>query len=229
MLPDALWQEELLDECKSRRSLMMKLLLPLILIGPLSMGFVPAAVRSGAVAMVVIFMGIFGSSIGIAGWKDSKMLERLAVLPVRPAAVVSDYILARSLFVGVQLAIPLALILYAGRSGSASIPWILICFIAALVSATALGVLVSLAAHSSGEVHLYAFLAVIIVAGLSGIFPGTGLIGGSSLISPFWQLSNTLLSSWGASELQMPALSLISGAMILLTALLVSPRLFKLD
>jgi hypothetical protein len=229
MLPDALWQEELLDEYKSRRSLITKMLLPLILVGPLSLGFVPPAVRSGGTAMVVIFMGIFGSSIGITGWKDSKMIERLALLPVRPAAIVSDYILARSLFVGVQLALPMVLILYAGRSGSISAPWIMLCFIAALVSASAMGVLVSLAARSSGEVHLYAFLAVIIVAGISGIFPGTGSMEWASQISPFWQLSNTMLSSWGASELHMPALSIVSGAVILLAALLVSPSLFEMD
>ena len=96
MLPNALWQEEIIEECKSRRSLATKLLLPLILVGPLALAWVPPAMRSGGMALAVIFIGIFGSSIGIVGLRDSKMLERLAVLPLHPAVVVSNYIMGRS-------------------------------------------------------------------------------------------------------------------------------------
>lgn len=228
MLPDALWQEGLLEEFKSRRALAIKLLLPLILIGPLAIAPVPSVIRSSGIAMAVIFIGIFGSSIGITGWKDSKMLERLAVLPISPAAIVFGYIMARSLFVGVQLALPLALILFVSQSGSVSMLWISLCYFASLVSASALGVLVALAARSSGEVHLYAFLIVIAAAGLSGLFPGMGLVGMAGQISPFWQLSNALIVSWGASGMYTPALAFISATIITLAALLMSPRLFRL-
>lgn len=231
MLPNALWQEAIIEECKSRRSLATKLLLPLILVGPLALAWVPPAMRSGGMALAVIFIGIFGSSIGIVGLRDSKMLERLAVLPLHPAVVVSNYIMGRSVFMGIQLALPLALILLVGQSrpiSMISLSLVILCYIAALVSASAVGTVVALIARSSGEVHLYAFLTVIAVAGLSGIFPGTGLIGFVMKISPFW-LSNTLLFSWGASELYTPAMALISGAIILLAALLLSPRLFRLD
>ncbi|MGA9097876.1 MAG: hypothetical protein WB392_02990 [Methanotrichaceae archaeon] len=232
MLPNALWQEAIIEECKSRRSLATKLLLPLILVGPLALAWVPPAMRSGGMALAVIFIGIFGSSIGIVGLRDSKMLERLAVLPLHPAVVVSNYIMGRSVFMGIQLALPLALILLVGQSrpiSMISLSLVILCYIAALVSASAVGTVVALIARSSGEVHLYAFLTVIAVAGLSGIFPGTELIGFVIKISPFWQLSNTLLFSWGASELYTPAMALISGAIILLAALLLSPRLFRLD
>ncbi len=229
MLPNSLWQEELLEEFRSRRSLVTKLLLPLILVGPLAISSVPSAVKSSGMVMAVVFIGIFGSSIGIAGWKDSKMLERLAMLPLSSAAIVSDYILARSLFVGLQLATPLALILFMGQSRPISIFWVLLCYTAALVSASALGMLVALAARSSGEMHLYAFLTVISVAGLSGLIPGMGPMGLAKQVSPFWQLYNMLLISWGTSEIQMPALALISSAIILLAALLMSPRLFRLS
>ncbi len=231
MLPNALWQEEIIEECKSRRSLITKLLLPMILVGPLALAWVPPAMRSGGMALAVIFIGIFGSSIGIVGLRDSKMLERLAVLPLHPAVVVSSYILGRSIFMGIQLALPLALIFFAGQSRTVSmisISWVILSYVAALVSASALGTVVALISRSSGEVHLYAFLAVIAVAGLSGILPGTGSIVLARAISPFWQLSNTLLFSWGASDLYMPAAALISGAVILLIALLISPRLFQL-
>ncbi len=228
MLPSALWQEELLEEFKSRRSLATKLLLPLIFVAPLAIASVPSAMKSGGMALAVIFIGIFGSSIGIAGWRDSKMLERLAVLPISPADIVFDYILARSLFVGVQLALPLSLILLVSQFRPVAVLWILLCYTAALVSASALGVLVALAARSSGEVHLYAFLTVIAAAGLSGLFPGMGPMSLARQVSPFWQLSNALLFSWGASELYMPALAFISAAVILLAALHMASRLFRL-
>lgn len=232
MLPDALWQEEIIEELKSRRSLATKLLLPLILVGPLALAWVPPAMRSGGMSLAVIFIGIFGSSIGIAGMRDSKMIERLAVLPLHPAAIISNFILGRSIFMGVQMALPLALITLAGSSGQispVSVSWVSLCYIAALVSASAIGTVVALIARSSGEVHLYAFLAVIAVAGLSGVIPGTDSIISLRVISPFWQLSNALLFSWGESDLQMPAVALISTAIILLAALLISPRLFRMD
>ncbi|MFB3764582.1 MAG: ABC transporter permease [Methanotrichaceae archaeon] len=230
MLPNALWQEEIIEECKSRRSLATKLLLALVLVGPLALVSVPAAMRSGGMALAVIFIGIFGSSIGIVGLRESKMLERLAVLPLHPAAVISNYILGRSIFTGIQLALPLALILFAGQVRSISmisISWIILCYIAALISASAIGTIVAIIARSSGEVHLYAFLAVIATAIISGILPGIDSVISSREISPFWQLSNALLFSWGISDLYMPALALVSGAVIPLAALLLSPRLFR--
>jgi hypothetical protein len=109
-----------------------------------------------------------------------------------------------------------------------SVLWILLCFIFSLVTASSLGVLVALAARSSGEVHLYAFLTVISAAGLSGLFPGMDVISIAEPISPFWQLSNALLFSWGLSELYMPTLAIVLSTTTLLITCYMSSHLFRL-
>jgi ABC-2 type transport system permease protein len=229
MWPNNVWQMEILEEIKSTRSLSIKFLLSFILLSPLAISWVPAQIKSDSLTMAVIFLGVFGSSVGLVRWRDTKMLERLAMLPGSPSAILSDYILACSLIEGLQLAVPSALILITNNPEPIHILWIIVCFLAALVSANSIGVIVAILAKSSGEVHLYAFLAVILVAGLSGLFSGSTQ-GSPFLIEPiwpFWQLSNSLLFAWGASKQHMPLSAPISGAVIYLTALFIAPSLFK--
>jgi hypothetical protein len=229
MWPNNVRQKEILEERKSVRSLCFKLLLSFILLSPLAISWVPAQIKSDGLTVAVIFLGIFGSSVGLMRWRDTKMLERLAMLPVSPATILSDYILASSLIEGLQLAVPSILILLTKSTEPVYILWIIVCFLAALVSANAIGVMVAILARSSGEVHLYAFLAVLVVSGLSGLFSGSTQ-GSYFLIEPiwpFWQLSNSLLFAWGASEQHLPFSAPISGAVIYFTVLLMASSLFK--
>jgi len=231
MRPDTLWQKELIEETKSIRTLSIKLLLSFILISPLAIMQVPPHISANGLAIALIFLGVFGSSVGIVGWRDTKMLERLALLPYPPFRTISDYILANSFLEGLQLAVPFILILFSRHVGPVNILWVIACLLAALVAANSLGVIVALISKSSGEVHLFAFLAVLLVSGLSGLLGGTNIWPLSVIgpIWPFWQFSNSLLFAWGLSDLHIPLLALITGAMIYFASLFFAPRLFQFE
>ncbi len=229
MMPDTIWQKELLEETKSMRSLSIKFILSLILISPLAIGWVPPHISADGLTVAVMFLGIFGSSVGIMGWRDTKMLERLALLPCPPFRTISDYVLANSLLEGLQLAVPFVLILFSRHAEPIYILWVLVCLLAALVSANSIGVIVALISKSSAEVHLYAFLAVLLVSGLSGLFGGSNVWPLSIIgpIWPFWQFSNSLLFAWGLSDLHMPLSAPITGAVVYFASLFFAPRLFE--
>jgi hypothetical protein len=229
MRPDTLWQKELIEETKSIRTLSIKLLLSFILISPLAIVQVPPHISANGLAIAVIFLGVFGSSVGIVGWRDTKMLERLALLPYPPFRIISDYILANSFLEGLQLVLPFILILFSRHIDPVNILWVIVSLLAALVAANSLGVIIALISKSSGEVHLFAFLGVLLVSGLSGLLGGTNIWPLSTIgpIWPFWQLSNSLLFAWGLSDLQIPLLTIITGAMIYFASLFFAPRLFQ--
>jgi ABC-type multidrug transport system permease subunit len=228
MLPGRFWQKELLEDWKGGRALAIKFLLPLILLSPLAMRRVPAHVRAGGLAVAVLFTGTFGSAVGLVRLRDSQMLERLAVLPVSPAFLVADYILANALFDGLQLLAPLALITALGHPQPVGALWVLACYITALVAANAIGVLVALMAGSSGEVHLYAALTVLAVGGLSGLFMASlpGPLRNVGAVLPFWHLSNALIYAWGTSPC-LPVLGPLSGGILVCVTLFLCPRLFR--
>lgn len=229
MRPDTLWQKELLEETKSLRSLSIKFIISLILISPLAISWVPPQISADGLTVAVIFLGIFGSSVGIIGWRDSKIIERLALLPCPPFRTISDYILANSIMEGLQLALPFVLILLSRHAEPIYIIWVIVCLLAALISANSIGVIVAIVSKSSAEVHLFAFVTVIIVLGLSGLFGSSNIWPLSAIgpIWPFWQLSNSLLFAWGLSDLHMPLSAPVTGAVIYFASLFFAPKLFN--
>jgi ABC-type multidrug transport system permease subunit len=230
MLPGRLWQEEILANLRGRRSLAMKLLLPLILLSPLMLERVPAHVRSGGLAVAVLFVGTFGSAVGLVRLREDRMLERLAVLPQSSARLLGEYILASVLFDGFQMLVPLVAIAILGGPASLRMPGLIACYLVALVTANALGALAALVASSSGEVHLYAALLVLVVGGLSAgdlVTPMPGPLEALKSLLPFHHLSGALLYAWGVAPPGHPVRGVFSGAVLLLSALLLSPRLFR--
>jgi hypothetical protein len=226
LLPGRLWQKEVLESFKHRRSLIAKFALPLVLLSPLYLGWLPAQAKAGGLAAAVLFTGTFGSSVRLVRLRESKMLERMAILPRSPASTIADFVIANAFLDGLQLLMPTTLVIYLGQAKGFSTYLVMASFIIALISANALGVLVALAASSSGEVHLYSALAVIAVAAASGPFSGS-LPQQIELISPFRLLSESLLSAWGLGEMRSPEAALISAGLLFAIALMLSPRLFR--
>ncbi len=230
MLPGRLWQEEIVANLRGRKALAIKVLLPLILLSPLMLDRVPAHVRSVGLAGAVLFVGTFGSAVGLVRLREDKMLERLAVLPQSSARLLGEYILAGVLFDGFQMLVPLVAVAILGGPAPLRIPGLVACYLVAVVTANALGALAALVASSSGEVHLYAALIVLVVGGLSAgdlaaSVPGPLEALGSLL--PFHHLSGALLYAWGIAPPGRPVLGVFSGAILLFAALLLSPRLFR--
>jgi ABC-type multidrug transport system permease subunit len=230
VLPGSYWRLEVLMDFKSRKAIILKFVLPAILLVPFALPSIPAEIRAGIIALVILFTGTFGAAVGLVRIRENRMVERLAVLPVNPALIVSDYILANAFLDGIQLLIPLIVITGIGVPNFPGILWVCLCFVVSLVAANAIGVIIGIMAASSGEVHLFAALTVLGIAITSGIpmaIPGPiNVIG---LLFPFRYLSDALLYAWGLTiSRSLLAISFNSAIIIYVIALLLATRFFKM-
>jgi hypothetical protein len=223
MRPDRLWKKEILEQTRKRRSCVVKFVLPLVLTLPLLLPHVPETVRGDAFTLLLIFIGVFGAAVGLIRARESGMMVRLAMLPVSPVRITGEYLLAHSLFDGLQFLVPLLLITTPWTRNPFTLPLLGFTFLLVILAANAIGGMVAVAAGSSGEGHLLAVLAVLGVVGLSGLFRG---LGGTDpgLFLPFYYFRAVLLSS--AIPVTGVFLSTVAGLALFAGALLISPRLF---
>lgn len=226
ILPHRFWQKELLEASRDRRAFVLKFLLPLLLLAPLALGAVPAPMKAVGFSVAILFIGVFGASVRLIHLRESRMLERMAVLPVPPRGLMAEYVLASAFLDGVQLLIPLALVVGSGGYSISSVTVILLVYPAALIGANALGVLVASLSASAAEGHLFAVLSVILVAGLSGVVPGADA-GWSSWLLPFGPFAATLRASADGAPLASVPIAWLSAIALLGLVLAVSPRLFQ--
>ncbi|MGZ4159536.1 MAG: ABC transporter permease [Methanobacterium sp.] len=229
MYPDKFWQKELLDDSKNKKTLAMKFILPLILLSPLIVFHIPLDIKAIILTLFILFTGTLGTSVKLTRLKESNMLEKLAVLPISPARLMLNFIFANSLFDGLQLLIPSVLIVFLSASQVNGVFWIFTCYIAAVLCANVIGVLVALIAGSSGEVHLYSTLTVLLVGAISIPFTSSisGIVRDIGSILPFRLFYDSLIGGWGLYASNVLILAPISSAAILGLVLLLSPRLFR--
>ncbi len=149
------------------------------------------------------------------------MLQRLSVLPTSPRALVLGYLMANAAMDALQLALLTAIVISLGAGGAAIV---LICLGAAIVAANALGLIVAVLAGSSGEVHLFAAIAVLGAGGASGLFmPSVPPVLGAVL--PFTPLASSIQASWGGGDPGLWYLAPISALILLLMTVMLSARL----
>ncbi len=167
---DSVFAREILEDVSKRRSLFLKFLLPIILILPFVLVKMPSAVQGSGLPLIALFLGVLGSAVGIARLRDTKLLERLAILPLSPRRVMLESLAANALMDTLQLLIPTWIVVATigwNGSGAVIIVFLLLCTV---VVSNALGMVVAGLAGGSGEVHLFSSLAVLAVAGGSGLF-----------------------------------------------------------
>lgn len=225
MLPDHLWQREILEQTRRKRSCLVKFILPVVLVAPLLFPGVPGTVRMNAFTLLLIFTGVFGAAVGLIRTRESGMMARMAILPMSPARMIAEYLLAHSLFDGLQFLVPLILIATPWDFGPSSLLLIGLTYSTVILASNAIGVLVALASASSGEGHLFAVVSVLGVVALSGLFRETitGISTGTFL--PFGYFRDVLMSGY------LPPngiiLAPITGLALVGAALLISPRFFQ--
>lgn len=225
--PHGFWQKELLEASRGRRAFALKFLLPLLLLAPLALGAVPASMKAGGFSAAVLFIGIFGASVRLIHLRDSRMLERMAVLPVPSHRLSAEYVLASASLDGVQLLIPLILLIATGEYSVSSVTVILLTYPAALIGANALGVLVASFSASAAEGHLFAIILVMGVAVLS-VFSLPGVAGSwSAWLLPFGPFAAALRASPGGAPVAAVPIAWLSAVALLGLVLALSPRLFR--
>ena len=161
MNPNNLLSKEFIEFFKNKKTMIIKLLLPLILSIPLMIPGMPLSIKAGLFAMIIIFISTFGSSVSLIQLKDNKLIERLAVLPTSEYEFIYEYIASNSLIDAIKLGIPLFLFLIFNMTtlNALNVFWILVNFIISIIFANSLGVIVALIAKSSGEGHLFSIIS----------------------------------------------------------------------
>lgn len=228
MRADSLFWIELIEDTRKRRSLALKFILPVILVLPFTLDQVSSTVRHSGLPLIVLFLGILGSSVGLSNLKDRGLLERLSTLPVSHTRMVRDYLLANSVMDALQVVAPSMILLVAFELDAETIALTGIGVALCIIFANGFGVLMAAAAGSSGEVHLYSAVCVLGIAGLSGLFfaHGTGAMDIVAAGLPFGLLKDGLAgSSFGDQAGHLLASGAVT-ALVLAGALVWSSRLF---
>ena len=232
MNPNNLLSKEFIEFFKNKKTMIIKLLLPLILSIPLMIPGMPLSIKAGLFAMIIIFISTFGSSVSLIQLKDNKLIERLAVLPTSEYEFIYEYIASNSLIDAIKLGIPLFLFLIFNMTtlNALNVFWILVNFIISIIFANSLGVIVALIAKSSGEGHLFSIIMVLVVSVISGIFfvNLSPLLNFLQFLTPFSSLSNSIIDYWNGI-LQMSIIPLIPFLLMLVLIYFISSRLFRFE
>jgi len=229
MYPHYFWMKELLDDSKDKKAFSMKFILPLILLSPLIIFHMPLDIKALILMLFILFTGTMGTSVKLTRLKESNMLEKIAVTPLSPSKFMLNFVFANSLFDSLQLMVPFVLIVFISAPLVTGISWILACYIAAILGANVIGVIVALMAGSSGEVHLYSTLTVLLVGAISIPFTESisGFIRYIGDILPFKLFYDSLIVGWGIYSTKMLILAPVSAIALLGLVILLSPRLFR--
>ncbi len=229
MLPTNLFTREILEDLRRRRSLVFKFTLPVVLMLPFALVNMDGAVRASGLPLIVLFLGVLGTSVGLAKLRESKMSDRLAALPVSRRRMIFQHLGANILMDGLEVVLPASIIIYSlGVAGNGLL--LVICsLILSLIMANAIGSLLAMISGGSGEVHLYSGIAVLVFASASGLF-FRDLPAGMSILTdfmPFASLSAALMQDpIGSVGWQLAGSTLLTSLFLSLVWLF-APRFFR--
>ncbi|MEJ2249860.1 MAG: hypothetical protein P8Y70_04345 [Candidatus Lokiarchaeota archaeon] len=231
MHPNSFWKKELIETLKYKKTLVIKIILPLILSIPLLIPGIPFDVKSNLFTLIIIFISTFGSAVGLIQLKENKIIERLKVLPTSEYRLIFEYLFINSLMDCVKLGIPIAILLVYNLGNLQILPmfWVLLNFIISITFANALGIIVAILAKTSGEGHLYSIIMVLGISFLSGLFfislPFSNLL---YTFIPFHFLAISLIGFW-KGILNLSFFPFIALILIFILIFVISPKLYRLE
>ena len=207
-LPGGMLGREWLVTLARPRTVVMRLLMPLILAVPLLTGRAPTFWAGMLLTVLVAMIGAVGSGIGLARARSGGLLVRLAMVP-RPAhRLVAGWVLAGVSVDAVQLLPVLVAVLVAGAPGPAGAAALLAATGAVLVVANTLGFLLARLAGGPGEVLLDVAVVLAPLLFLGGLFTGVPAGGWrhvAAVVDPFTYLHAAFVAALGGDASQGPA------------------------
>jgi ABC-2 type transport system permease protein len=204
-LPAGMLGREWLVTLARPRTVVMRLVMPLVLAAPLLAGRAPTFWAGMLLSVLVAMFGAVGSGIGLARARSSGLLTRLAIVP-RPAhRLVAGWVLAGASVDAVQLLPVLAAVLVAGAPGPAAATALLASAVSALIVANTLGFLLARLAGGPGEVLLDVAVVLAPLLFLGGLFTGVPAGGWrhvAAVLDPFTYLHAAFVAALGGDPSQ---------------------------
>ena len=232
MYPNKFWKIEFTELINNKKNFITKLALPLILMSPLVIPEIPFNIKASIFTLIIIFISTFSSAVSLTQLKESKIIERIAMLPISDHKFIFEYIIASSFIDFIKFVIPFTLLLVFNLKNFQLLTffWVLITFIISIIFANCLGIIVALLANTAAEVHLYSIIMVLGISFISGIFFNSFPFFLSFLpfLTPFhYLLKSILFYENGILIASIYPLVIITITFLVVT--LISSRLFRFD
>ncbi len=232
--PDTYWKKDVALFFGKRFSLVIKMLYPLAIIGPVAASGIPAQYAAAVVGIVAIMAGTFGAGESLTSDLNDGILARLALTPLSPYRVVFEILAVNAVLDFLQL-LPALVVVYALHP--VPLIWVVaatFAVIATLVTANCIGVFIANFTSSPADVLLYATAILFPLIYISGFFRNQNPTGVLSVLRdfvPFAYASDALKVVFGLgagiSPLEVFVYPTIICAVLVLLVCLTAPRLLS--
>jgi ABC-2 type transport system permease protein len=198
--PDAYWKKDVTLFFSRRFALLIKMLYPVAIIGPVAASNIPARYAAAVVGIVAIMAGTFGAGESLTNDLNDGILARVALTPLSPYRLVFEVLAVNAVLDFVQL-LPALLIVYLLHP--VSLIWILaasFAVLATLVTANCIGVFIANFTSSPADVLLYATAILFPLIYISGLFRNqnpTGILATVRDFVPFAYTNDAMKNVFG--------------------------------
>lgn len=198
--PDAYWKKDVALFVGKRFALVIKMLYPVAIIGPVAASGIPEVYAAAVVGIVAIMAGTFGAGESLTSDLNDGVLARVALTPLSPQRIVFQILAVNAVLDFVQI-LPALLIVYALHP--APLVWVLAAtfgVFATLVAANAIGILIANFTSSPADVLLYATAILFPLIYISGLFRNTnptGVLATARDLVPFAHMNDALKAVFG--------------------------------
>ena len=232
--PDAYWKKDLALFFGKRFALVIKMLYPLAIIGPVAASSIPAQYAAAVVGIVAIMAGTFGAGESLTSDLNDGILARVALTPLSPYRIVFEVLAVNAVLDFVQL-LPALLAVYILHP--VPLVWMLAAtfgVFTTLVAANAIGIFIANFTSSPADVLLYATAVLFPLIYLSGFFRNqnpTGVLAILRDFIPFAYMNDSLKAVFGLTTGTAPVEAfvyptVICAALVVLVCL-TAPRLLS--
>ena len=198
--PDAYWKKDVTLFFSRRFALLIKMLYPVAIIGPVAASNIPARYAAAVVGIVAIMAGTFGAGESLTNDLNDGILARVALTPLSPYRLVFEVLAVNAVLDFVQL-LPALLIVYLLHP--VSLIWILaasFAVLATLVTANCIGIFIANFTSSPADVLLYATAILFPLIYISGLFRNqnpTGILATVRDFVPFAYTNDAMKNVFG--------------------------------
>ena len=222
LMPRGTLGRELLVVAARRRSLALKVGIPLVLALPLIVGGAPTFWAGMLLTVLTAMVGAVGTAVTLARARQSGLLVRLALVPRPGWRVVGGVVVAGALVDLIQLLPVVLLVAIAG--GATPLEWagLVVAVLAGLLTGSLLGCVVACLAGGVGEVLLDVCVLLAPLLFFGGLFTGVPRQGWGwtvALIDPFGQLGSAFIGALGGTPAFSPATVLLVSAAAIVVVL----------
>ncbi len=168
--PDAYWKKDVALFFGKRSALVIKMLYPLAIIGPVAASDIPAQYAAAVIGIVAVMAGTFGAGESLTTDLNDGILVRVSLTPLSPYRIVFEILAVNAVLDLLQL-LPALLVVFLLHP--ISLIWVLaacVALFATLVAANCIGIFIANFTSSPADVLLYATAILFPLIYLSSFF-----------------------------------------------------------